>query len=1278
MRKEELMKHKKLSKRALALTLASAMVLGLTPVPALPFTTVQVAEAAVTQSDTITGTEEEYDTVDEIKAAAETLISAHDETIMSDDWVNGIEDDTVNSAASTSQIFILNQKVAIDGAGETGKAAAVAAYNKIVNELNKYVANADVSDNAVKAKLAAYVKARTGVGIGESKDTSYYIDAYRNNGEVDVESCTKIVGSVDTLKEEIIEDSYKAFEKGVGVVTASVTVTDYDNAIALAHGYIDNVKTMAQKVVELKKFKTDAITSLEDYAADTKAGATYTEKGISDIDAAVANYTDQINDAKTTKEIGNGEDRALLNDAYDAIDQVDSLEDEVKNAKALSIADLKNSFKTLTEDDGTDEYDDVAALDYDWTNFVPGEGEAYYSTDNAKKIFNILKKAIKAVDEIEDTDVDYAGKIEAIEGEADLAIAEIPDNATEDLATASDLTVAKSLAITNLQAYADKKKKDNEYQPQEIKQIAFIVNSGVTAINRCEKKGQVETAYTNLTGDLDALLTKADFQAAADNLQSRVAAQKVVAKNYFAKIKTETMGDTQYGPDGLATIATITEDCESNIDDVDKDITYSVTMFDEDLAADRTEEALVRVGNATYTAITNNPIGFTKDEHSGEINGYANNGTNIVKAAVDDIDAVPDKDTEISNNNDAKAALTDYKNDAQEALKAYAAAKKANTSADYSDEDIAAIDKALADGIAAVKAATSNDEVDDAVYEAEAKMDDLQTASQAVVAADELATARTEASDLLDLATEYINAHIGEYTTTKANEIKGIITTAKTNVANASTIEDIAAETAKFDADGKCNVVTTSKEDNLAGYKADAIGILDQMLEDAHPELYYEGTAALRDDYRTQINDIITAAKNAVEAVTVDNLDHDPTAINTIVEGAEAALEQICVPANTLETYQKAEDRARANEVINLIKGLKASIDAAKGAAATSDAGNRAALDVINEVEAAYNELTDAQKAIVEDESNTYNLSVINEYKSNYEEAVLSTEINKGIEELEQMKKDFNLDNYNPDKVDVINEVFDAGKKSIQEATTLDAITAAIAKAKEDLAAVPTKTAEAVEEAKQEAEDMKKEAEDAQAAAEAAQEAADAAQKAADEQKANLDKTIADATTKAEADANAKVADVITAQTNKAAQAEAAAQTAAAEAATAKAEAAKAAEAQKAAEAKLAAATGTAAQTAAAQTTVGKASIKKLTNKKGKKLVVAIDPVDGATGYEVSIATKKNFKSNFKMATTTKTSSTFKKLKKKTYYVRVRAYKTTADGSVYGNYSDVKKIKIKK
>lgn len=86
----------------------------------------------------------------------------------------------------------------------------------------------------------------------------------------------------------------------------------------------------------------------------------------------------------------------------------------------------------------------------------------------------------------------------------------------------------------------------------------------------------------------------------------------------------------------------------------------------------------------------------------------------------------------------------------------------------------------------------------------------------------------------------------------------------------------------------------------------------------------------------------------------------------------------------------------------------------------------------------------------------------------------------------------------------------------------------------------------------------------------------------------------------------------------------------------------------------------------------------KLTNKKGKKLIVKLKKTPGATGYEVSYAKNKKFK-GAKKKTGSKLNVTLKKLKKgKTYYVRVRAYAKVGTQTIYGNYSKTVKKKVKK
>lgn len=80
-----------------------------------------------------------------------------------------------------------------------------------------------------------------------------------------------------------------------------------------------------------------------------------------------------------------------------------------------------------------------------------------------------------------------------------------------------------------------------------------------------------------------------------------------------------------------------------------------------------------------------------------------------------------------------------------------------------------------------------------------------------------------------------------------------------------------------------------------------------------------------------------------------------------------------------------------------------------------------------------------------------------------------------------------------------------------------------------------------------------------------------------------------------------------------------------------------------------------------------------------KKVKVAVKKTsEKVTGYEIVLSTKKNFK-NAKKVTTKKNVITVKKLKAgKKYFVKVRAFKKMGNKKVYGKYSAVKKVVVKK
>lgn len=93
---------------------------------------------------------------------------------------------------------------------------------------------------------------------------------------------------------------------------------------------------------------------------------------------------------------------------------------------------------------------------------------------------------------------------------------------------------------------------------------------------------------------------------------------------------------------------------------------------------------------------------------------------------------------------------------------------------------------------------------------------------------------------------------------------------------------------------------------------------------------------------------------------------------------------------------------------------------------------------------------------------------------------------------------------------------------------------------------------------------------------------------------------------------------------------------------------------------------------------LGKPVIKKLKNVKGKKVTVTLSKkVSGATGYQVAYAEKSSMKGE-KKESFKGIRVTVKGLKKKkTYYIRVRAYAKKNGEIVYGNWSSKKSIKIR-
>lgn len=98
-------------------------------------------------------------------------------------------------------------------------------------------------------------------------------------------------------------------------------------------------------------------------------------------------------------------------------------------------------------------------------------------------------------------------------------------------------------------------------------------------------------------------------------------------------------------------------------------------------------------------------------------------------------------------------------------------------------------------------------------------------------------------------------------------------------------------------------------------------------------------------------------------------------------------------------------------------------------------------------------------------------------------------------------------------------------------------------------------------------------------------------------------------------------------------------------------------------------------------TTPKTAKISKITSTKAKKATIKWKAVTNAEGYEITYSTDKAFKKSKTITVTKKgvLSATVKKLSSnKKYYFKVRAFRNLSGGKVYGKYSTIKSIKIKR
>lgn len=97
-------------------------------------------------------------------------------------------------------------------------------------------------------------------------------------------------------------------------------------------------------------------------------------------------------------------------------------------------------------------------------------------------------------------------------------------------------------------------------------------------------------------------------------------------------------------------------------------------------------------------------------------------------------------------------------------------------------------------------------------------------------------------------------------------------------------------------------------------------------------------------------------------------------------------------------------------------------------------------------------------------------------------------------------------------------------------------------------------------------------------------------------------------------------------------------------------------------------------------TSIAKSNLNSAKSTSKKKIKASWSKVGGASGYQVMWSTYKNFSKNYKTKSVTSkylSKTVTAAQSKKTYYVRVRAYKTVNGKKVYSPWSNTKKVKTK-
>lgn len=457
--------------------------------------------------------------------------------------------------------------------------------------------------------------------------------------------------------------------------------------------------------------------------------------------------------------------------------------------------------------------------------------------------------------------------------------------------------------------------------------------------------------------------------------------------------------------------------------------------------------------------------------------------------------------------------------------------------------------------------------------------------------------------------------------------------------------EEAKAAAAEADAAGKAAAADAEKAETEAVKAADEAGKAASAAETA----------------QTEANRAETEAKNAADEAAAAQAEAE----RALAEAAKAKADadKAEAEAGKSETARLAAEAARSKAEDAQTKAADAQTKAAEAQTAAETARDKAAdaqtkaADAQSKAEAARDKAADAQTAA---ETARDKATEAQTAASNSATAAAAAQ-----------------EAANTAKTDA-QKAKDAAEAARNQAVSeKDAAAAAAKEATEAKGQAQVLKGE-VDTLKSQVDTMKEQAVAARAEAEAAKADAVAAKASAEAAKASAESARADAlVAQAAAEAAEKAAKEYAAAAEKAA-AEAAEKEKAAEAARAAAE-----EAQRKAEAQ---AKKIAEQAKKIETdfnafTLSRKAvgIKAVKNTSKGKVKVTVKKDKLARGYQIQCAVKKNFKGSRRSKVTRSTSYTFGSLKKRTYYVRVRAYTSDSKGNrVYSKWSKAKKVSVKK